>query len=250
MSETITSITNKKAQHIKSLVKNRADRYKYRQFVIEGVNIVKDIPKDVRFELYYTAERYPDVIHLLERAKVSYEVSKKVMNSICDTVTPSGMLAVVDMKEEIFSKSDKVILLDGISDPGNMGTIIRTAVALGIKDILAVNSVDAYSPKVIRSSMGGIFNTSVTSVNSEKALELISDYKVYILDMNGDNIFDKDFKIDNKRFVLAVGSEAHGISDIMKGRADRVLSLPMTDKIESLNAGVSLTAALYRILYL
>ncbi len=250
MIETITSTTNKKAQHIKSLLKNKPYRYEHRQFVVEGVNIVKDIPQDVGFELYYTAARYSSVQDLIKRARASYELSERVMDSVCDTVTPSGMLAVADMKEERDSFGDRAILLDGLSDPGNMGTIIRTAVALGIEDVLTVNSVDVYSPKVVRSSMGGIFNASVTSVSYEKALELIRDHNVYILDMNGENVFDRNFTANNEKFVLAVGSESRGVSDVMRNRADRVLSLPMSEKIESLNAGVSLTAALYRILYL
>ncbi len=81
-------------------------------------------------------------------------------------------------------------------------------------------------------------------------MELIRDHNVYILDMNGENVFDRNFTANNEKFVLAVGSESRGVSDVMRNRADRVLSLPMSEKIESLNAGVSLTAALYRILYL
>lgn len=245
----ISAVNNPHIKEIRSL-RDKDTRYSLKKFVVEGINIIKDLPDNLQFELYYTDNRADEIASIAHRANAVYQVNDKVMNAMSETVNPSGILAVVDMDIQDFGASDRVLYLDGIADPGNMGTIIRTAVALGIEDIIAVSSVDPYSGKVIRASMGGIFNTRITSCSPDKAYELIKDYNVYILDMNGENIFDKSFTIDNKRFVLAVGNEAHGVSQALRDRADRVLSLPMTDKMESLNAGVSLSTALYRIIYL
>ena len=249
MQEVISAINNAHVKAVRSL-KDKKTRALLHKYVIEGVNIVKDIPSFVEFDLYYREDRETEASAIIPRANNVYRVTDKVMNAMSETVNPSGLLAVATVSDNVFKGSDKVIYLDGISDPGNMGTIIRTAVALGVEDIIAVNSVDVYSSKVVRSSMGGIFNTNVVQMDENEALDVIRDYKVYTLDMNGDNIFDKSFTIDNSRFVLAVGNEAHGIGTKMKERADRVLSLPMTEKIESLNAAVSLSTALYRIMYL
>ena len=249
MHEIISSISNAKIKEVRSL-KDKKTRIAKQQFIVEGVNIVKDIPNHVKFDLYYVLERREFVKDIISRASNSYEVTTKVMEAMSETVNPSGVLAVADMNKKPFSASNVVLYLDKINDPGNMGTIIRTAVALGVEEIIASDSVDAYSGKVVRSSMGGIFNTNVINVSEDEALRLIDGYKVYTLDMNGDNIFDRSFSIDNSRFVLAVGSEAHGIGEKLRLRADRVLSLPMTGKIESLNAGVSMSTALYRIMFL
>ena len=169
------------------------------------------------------------------------------MSAISDTKTPSGILCVVKPSKMDFNKGNNVVVLDGVSDPGNMGTIIRTCVACGVKDIFAINCVDYTSPKVVRSTMGGIFNVNVIPATYEELLDKLQGYNLLTLDMNGEDIFHLT-KVKSP-FGLIVGSEAHGVSKILKENCTTILSLPMVGPIESLNAAVSLSVALYTLIF-
>ena len=165
----ITSTSNPFIQKIKSL-KDKEARILFNEFIVEGENIVKDLPnfvevdhvfvEDAKIDQYnYILDRYND--------EIIYSVPQKVMRLISDTTTPSGILVVVKKQTSTFEKGSNVVVLDGVSDPGNMGTIIRTCVACGVKDIFAINTVDSTSPKVVRSTMGGIFRVNVISTTYE-----------------------------------------------------------------------------------
>ena len=238
----ITSINNPKVQFVKKLVKSKSFRYENRLFVAEGYNIVKDIPDHLIDELYITSEailKYKDII---KKSSNIIECSEKVMSSMADTVTPSGVLAVCKMLDVEKKEYDKAILVDNLNDPGNMGTIIRTAVACEVECIyLYGNTVDVYSPKVVRSSMGGVFHITPIEVDISDLDNLI------VLDMKGENIFDLSNSYD--KFTLVVGNEAHGVSSPLREKAMKTISLPMSDKMESLNAGVSISIALYQLIY-
>ena len=135
-------------------------------------------------------------------------------------------------------------LLDGVSDPGNMGTIIRTCVACSVENILAINCVDAFSPKVVRASMGGIFRVDIIEKSRQEAVELLKNHQKLCLDMNGQSIYDLD-EISHP-FAIIVGNESQGVSEIFKQNS-KIISLPMSGKIESLNAAVSMSIALYEL---
>lgn len=242
----ISSISNNLIQKIKKL-KDKSFRYESKEFIVEGANIIKDLPKDISvcslFVEKNKVEEYSKILNKFDQS-IIYIVSEKVMAAISDTKTPAGLVCTLKMEQKEFDYSS-CIILDGLSDPGNMGTIIRTAVACNIKNILAINSVDAYSMKVVRASMGGINKVNILNVAYDKALEYIKNHQVLSLDMNGENLYDiKEIK---KPFALVVGNEAHGVSDIMKNACNKLISLPMRGEIESLNAAVALSVALYHI---
>ena len=245
----ITSTTNPLIQKIKSL-KDKEARSLYNEFILEGENIVKDIPNTSLVDYIFVDQSKIDAYrYIIEKynKNIVYEVPAKVMGAISDTKTPSGILAVSKKPEYKEEKGISVVVLDGVSDPGNMGTIIRTCVACGIKDIYAINTVDAFSPKVVRSTMGGIFEVNVIPTTYEELFEKLQGYNLLTLDMNGKDIF-KENNI-TKPFALVVGSEAHGVSKVLKENCTQVLSLPMSGKIESLNAAVSLSVALYTLTF-
>ncbi len=245
----ITSTTNPLIQRIKSL-KDKEARSLYNEFILEGENIVKDIPDVSLVDYIFVDQSKIDAYrYIIEKynKNIVYEVPAKVMGAISDTKTPSGILAVSKKPTYKEEKGKSVVVLDGVSDPGNMGTIIRTCVACGIKDIYAINTVDAFSPKVVRSTMGGIFEVNVIPTTYEELFEKVQGYNLLTLDMNGKDIF-KENNI-TKPFALVVGSEAHGVSKILKDNCTQVLSLPMSGKIESLNAAVSLSVALYTLTF-
>ena len=164
-------------------------------------------------------------------------VADFVFGKLSDTVNSQGILALCPLPKQREINGKVVMVLDGVSDAGNMGTIIRTAVAMGIEDFISINCVDAYSPKVVRSTMGGVYFANIVPFSYASACDALRNFKVAILDMGGENVYDFT---PTTPLALVVGSEAHGVSKEMRERADKVLAIPMYGgKIESLNAGVS-----------
>ena len=172
------------------------------------------------------------------------EITEGISSFVSDSVTPQGIFAFVLFPEKKKVEGD-VVLLDGVSDPGNVGTIIRTAAAVGVKTVCVLNGADPFSPKCVRSSMGGLNSVYACRVDFEEAVSLFSGRKTYVADMDGKSVFGKRKK---ENFCLVIGNEAHGVSDEIKARCDEVLSLPMRSTMESLNAGVSCSIILYELL--
>ena len=234
---------------IKSVAALKEKKYRDREnkFLAEGIFTVCDIP-DVSLidKVFVTETALTDkkVSDFLLKMPEYVVVSDRVMNKLSDTVTPQGIIAVIDKPAIPEKFSGACVVLDGIKDPGNAGTIIRTAAAIGYENVLAVNSADLYSPKVVRSTMSGIFHAKAREyANHEDLLDDLKDYSVYVLDMAGKNIFD--FAPDTDNFAVCVGSEAHGVSKALFDRANESLSLPMNGKMESLNASVAASIAMY-----
>lgn len=253
MRETITSVANAKIKYFKSL-KDKETRYKEGKLLAEGANIVRDLSEDVIVDSVIVTqdkvEQFIDVLRKYEGTRTRiYEVSDKCMQQISDTTSPAGIVAVVAMPLEKRVIKEDVAVLDGISDPGNFGTIVRTCVACGINQILAVNCTDWTSGKVIRGSMGGVFNVNIVSVSSEDEVEkLLERHNVYALDMGGENIYESEIDKD-RPFALVAGNEAHGISPYFRKRADKILALPMKEGMQSLNAAVAMSVAMYSLVF-
>ncbi|MEG1608739.1 MAG: RNA methyltransferase [Clostridia bacterium] len=245
--EVVASITNSKVAFVKKL-KDKNFRIEEGMFVVEGENIVKDLPTNYEvYQVFVLAKLRSKFQYILDRYddNIVVEVIDKVMDAMSETVTPSGILAVVKIPTAQQILSGNIIVLDGINDPGNMGTIARTAVACGVKNIIAINCVDWTNGKVVRSSMGAIFRVNFVVCDTEKALQLIDNRKVLCLDMAGQNIFE--YANNHEPFALVVGSEAQGVGQQLRNACNVTLSLPMVGDIESLNASVSLSVALYNL---
>lgn len=241
--EEITAISNERIRRLKRLATESAYRHECGLFIAEGYNLVKDIPIERLAELYITKNALAKYPELSQRASTTL-ISDKIAMSVSDTKSPSGIFAVCKIVDNIDMALRRAVLLDGVSDPGNVGTIIRTCAACSIDTLLTHGEhVDIYSPKVVRASMGGVFDIHIRNIDETD----ITGIPIYALDMNGENIFGRE--INNESFILAVGSEAHGVSKAIRERADRILSLPMSGNMESLNAGVSLSIALYQLIY-
>jgi TrmH family RNA methyltransferase len=233
----ITSSANDKVKLIRSLSDKKA-RAKHSLFVVEGVNLVGDMPQGYAKELYIAESKQSTLLHIAEKLGIEATiVADFVFEKLSDTVNSQGILALCPLPKQKEINAKVVMVLDGVSDAGNMGTIIRTAVAMGIEDFISINCVDAYSPKVVRSTMGGVYFANIVPFSYASACDALRNYKVAILDMDGENVYDFT---PTTPMALVVGSEAHGVSKEMRERADKVLAIPMYGgKIESLNAGVS-----------
>ena len=238
----ISSLSNEKIKLVRSL-KERKYRDKLSLFLVEGVKSV--------FEASEKAEIcFVLVTPLLEeQAPKNCEVlvvTDKVFASVTDETTPQGMLAVVKKPQQ--KKCDKFLgkglLLDRVRDPGNLGTIIRTAVATGFRSIFLIDTVDPYAPKVVRASMGGIFSVEFYFVTPSQVKDL--GVNVISADINGENIFEF---VPPSSYLLAIGNEGAGLSDEIVNLSTSTVCLPMEKGIESLNAGVSAGVLMYLLRY-
>ena len=243
----ITSSQNEKIKNLRVLFKEKKAREEQNVFLAEGVNLVKDIPATyfVR-DLFVKASKYDELSSLEDKFNLeAWVVDDRIFDALGDTVAPSGVIAVVE-KPPVVTKveGDTVFLLDGITDPGNLGTIIRTAAAKGIGYVVCMDCTDAYSPKCVRAAMSGTFFVRIAECNEEEALRLVEGYDIAALDMGGTDIYDYR---RGKKLALTVGSEAHGVRKSVRNKAKDILAIPMNGKIESLNAAISIGIAAYVI---
>ena len=249
MEQYITSSAGAGVKRVKRLMAERAFRRQENAVTAEGERLIADLPEDVEISvLYIDAEKKEKYTRLAQRAKQVIYCTSNVMRALSDTATPCGVLAVTEMPHKKF-KEGALVIADGVSDPGNLGAVIRTAAACGAGGVLAVEGCDVFSPKVVRASMGGVFRVPLMQIGREELGEYTRGYKVFALDMHGENVYNMKKEDFSGRFALAVGGEAFGLSAQVREAAERIISLPMSGDMESLNAAVSLSVALYTVLY-
>ncbi|MDE7372613.1 MAG: RNA methyltransferase [Clostridia bacterium] len=245
--EIITSTQNRLVKLARSL-SERKFRVETGLFLVEGVNLLRDMPKDTAVEFVFATEsRYSEASEMFAGRSVKegiIPVSDAVMNSVSDTASPYGIAAVCKIPSVQFEiPSGNALLLDGVSDPGNVGTIMRTAAACGFCEVFALNSADIYSPKVIRATLGALFKIKVCVIDEEQALTLMRNCNSAVLDMGGKSLLDSRIP---SPILFVAGSEAHGVRESLKREAKNVFSLPMKNQIESLNVAVATAVAMYQ----
>lgn len=235
----ITSKSNPIIKTIKSL-----DEKKFRKelnlYIVEGIKPVKECIASGQ-EIYKIIcvegleSSFPDAI----------TVTENVFKYVSSEKTPQGALAVIKAPQMRLQVPQKpCLLLDRIQDPGNLGTIIRTANAAGYEEIYTVNCADPYSPKAVRASMGGIFFVKIYQGSYEEIFSALDGVPLICADTDGEDIFTHT---PPKLFCLCVGNEGSGLSDEVKNRAARTVSIPMRSACESLNAAVSAGIAMYAL---
>ena len=241
-------ISSRKNPEIKniSLLKDKKHRDNCGLYLIEGEKLVKEA---VKFGVSIV-KIVGTSLAVLPYKNLGFdvlEVTKDIADYLSDQVTPQGILAIAKKPDNrLIAPLFNSILLDTVQDPGNVGTIIRTAVAVGIKDIYMVNCADAYSPKTVRASMSGIFNVNIHTGTYLEVLSALKDTPIICGDLNGENVFTFT---PPKKFCLAIGSEGQGLSSEVKKSATKTVKIPMSDKMESLNAGVSCSILLYQLTF-
>ncbi len=176
-----------------------------------------------------------------------YIVSEDVLSKICDTKSPQGIVAVVEFHNKNPDKIESnFLVLENVQDPGNVGTIIRSASGTSFKDIFLIDCVSIFNQKVIRSTMGGIFKENLFSFKSlDDFLEYFKDngFPLLVADMDGENLFE--MKKMKEPFGVVIGNEGNGVSKQLKNLATKSISIPMKNGLESLNAGVSCSIITY-----
>lgn len=233
----IKEITSKSNAYIKDLVKLKQKKNRSNLFLIEGERFVGEaIKRGVKMDAILAV----DVLAYLEKSAPAelIKISPEIAESLSSTVSPSGVFAVVDFPLREFREPESnFLVLDNISDPGNLGTIIRTALAFGFRDIYLYNCVDWRNPKVLRSTMGTIFDVNLFEVDFEEVQRVVSKFPVFKADMSGENLFDFEPKFDIIGVVL--GNEANGVSPEIDELVIDALAIPMKNNVESLNVATA-----------
>ena len=249
-------ISSKDNEIIKNIRKLKEKKYRdlENSYMIEGIKLIKEaieenavIKQIVMCEEFSDEEIDKDTMFELARHNLIY-VTKSVFNIITDVKTPQGIIAVVEKKknEDASYKEDIIIALDDIQDPGNLGTILRTADSANLKQIIvSKNTVDVYNPKVVRSTMGAIFRINIVEAdNLKEELENAKThgYKIMVTTLDAKkNIYNADYS----KTVIVIGNEANGVSKEIKDIADEKVIIPMLGKTESLNASVAGSIMIY-----
>ena len=247
-------ISSKNNEIIKNIKKLKEKKYRENKFIVEGERIVEEaIQENVEISVIVIEETFYNNIEkqdLIKKAKKynTLIVTDKVFLDISDVKTPQGILAVINKNEnkEIDKNTPYIMALDNLQDPGNIGTIIRTLDSANIKQlIVSKGSVDAYSPKVVRSTMGAIFRVNVIEVeNLVETMQNLknSGFEVVSTSLETDkSIYDISY---NKKVVI-VGNEANGASKEILEMSDYKVKIPMLGKTESLNASVAASIMIY-----
>ena len=279
-------ISSKDNEIIKNIRKLKEKKYRDLEnaYLIEGIKIVKEaIAENAKIRQIIMCEDFTDNVELdkdtlyeLARHNLIY-VTRNIMDSLSDVKTPQGIIGVVE-KSKRFAEEDNdenksknnidaetnmlgnktgiepkvdytqdiIIALDGVQDPGNLGTIIRTADSANLNQIIiSKTSADPYNPKVVRSTMGAIFRVNIIETENiveelKKAQE--NGFKVMVTALDSsESIYKTEF---NKK-VIVIGNEANGVSKEVQSIADEKVKIPMLGKTESLNASVAAGIMIY-----
>lgn len=227
-------------------------RQEYGQYLAEGKRYVFDsLVSGTMSRIVKNVLIKQSVFNVLESELVGFielvtVISDDIFDKISDTQNSQGVVAIMDILPETNNLvSKQCILLDRIRDPGNMGTIIRTACAAGYTDIICLDCVDVYNPKVVRSCMTGLLHTVIhTCMSAQDVLK--ADYKLIAADICGENGFE--VKLPHEKICLVIGNEANGISEEILNLCEFKIKIPMQN-IESLNAAVSAGILMYLLKY-
>lgn len=244
--EHITSLKNPKVAAWKAL-KDRKGRRESGCFLVEGRKMVEEALAsafDVEAVLVQEGMELPDGLTM-----PVYELPAHVLAAVCDTKTPQGIAAVVRMKEQS-ALGKHIVVLDGVQDPGNVGTIIRTADAAGLNGVLLSNQcADVFSPKVLRATMGSIFRMNLRTTDDlpgELTKLREKGYSILSSQLDGTPFYERQDVAE--RFALIIGNEGNGVSEQVQQTATHRVRLPMRGGAESLNAAIAAAIMMYELM--
>ena len=278
--EIISSKDNKRIKYIRSLLEKGGIRKKNHSFVVEGIKLVDEaLEYGNVLDIIVSESLYEEIVsgdlarngllsdngkHIIKQVKQGTSltvVSDAVFKSVSETITPQGILAEVEMPkhrlleenflEIVYEKTGKIklLILEDTADPGNLGTIMRTAEAAGVTGvIMGKGTVDIFNPKVVRSTMGSIFRLPFAYVDDLKSVILglkRDGISFYATHLKGKESY-RDISYSNKAGIL-IGNEARGLSDEIANLADTYVIIPMQGKVESLNAAVAAALMMYEV---
>lgn len=253
----ISSLANPQIKHLIQLQKKSRDRKEEGVFICEGRKMFEEARdfKDGRVVKAYVSESFFDTINEDFFQGTPFEiVSDSVFRETAETITPQGILAIV--KQPVYNQKDmitadkvRILLLEDIRDPGNLGTMMRTAEGAGFTGvILSKGSVDLFNPKVIRSTMGAIYR--VPFFYAEDFVSTLTEMRkagigIYAAHLNG--ACDYDNVSYGEKTAIMIGNEANGLSEESAENSTQCIKIPMEGSVESLNAGVAAAVLMYEV---
>ncbi len=240
----ITSIGNRQLKDIRALLDRSGARRKTGLFAVEGLRMYREIPAEALKETYISetfSKEHPEI-----KGEI---VADDVFKKLSDTQHPQGILAVAaqcSYRPEQLKGGRKYLILEAVQDPGNLGTIVRTAEAAGVSGIIMDrNTADIYSPKVVRSTMGSIFRVPyIYTDNLPGEINRLKEngIRIYAAHLQGKEI-GQHVLVYPRAFMI--GNEGSGLSEETAALADEKIKIPMAGKVESLNAAVSAALLMY-----
>jgi len=251
----ITSTSNPQIKRLIQLIKKSNARNEEKVFLVEGLRMFAEVPAERVQKVYISESLYNKKKQDLDLKRFSIEIlSDAIFQHVSDTKTPQGILCIVEQKEHdveaiLNKKNPHFMVLDNLQDPGNLGTIVRTAEGAGVDAVfLSKESVDIYNPKTIRSTMGSIYRMPVIYI--EDLLNLLQIFKQkgiksYAAHLNGKNTYDKeDYKTGT---AILIGNEGNGLRDEISNSADVWVRIPMQGQVESLNAAIAASILMFEV---
>ncbi|MDD4111324.1 MAG: RNA methyltransferase [Clostridia bacterium] len=236
----ITSTSNEKIKYLRKIINEKG------YLLLDSPKLIEEAIKSNYIIKYFIAEenkkkKFKEIFDYVNKCESEIiEVSAKVFKTLSNTIWSQGIIGVTEIKEREFAPPDSnYLVLDEVQDPGNVGTLIRSALGSGFKDVYLLNCASVSNEKVIRSTMGAIFKTRFYELSREDFLDKFKSFKnknLLIADMKGINIFKT--KIQTPCGVV-IGNEGNGVSNEIISLAKETISIPISEEIESLNAGVA-----------
>lgn len=250
----ITSPHNPKLKLVRALQGRAKERREAGAFLAEGIRLVEEAVNSnwpmrfVLFDATLNERGMSQVENLRSRGVDVEEVSTSLMKSLSDTESPQGILAILNEFQLQLPESLNFILIpDQIRDPGNLGTLLRTAVAAGVQAVfLPPETTDAFAPKVVRSGMGAHFRLPIHSMTWGEIQRFCESagQQIYLADMDGQLCWEMDLR---QPLALIIGNEAGGASEAARKLVNQKISIPMSGNIESLNAGVAGAVLMFEV---
>ena len=250
----ITSASNDKIKEIKKLIKSASRRKETGLYIVEGIRMVREIPADAVKTLYVAESMTDKFADICNQIPAEVEIVRdSVFQSMSDTNTPQGILAEVyqtaTTEDDLFAgdAAPFLLIIERLQDPGNLGTIIRTAEGAGVTGIiLSADTVDIYNPKVIRSTMGSVFRVPFfyTDDLEQTVLDLKArGIRVFAAHLAGKNNYEQEDYTGNTAFLI--GNEGNGLTEKLSNMADTWVKIPMAGKVESLNAAIAASILMF-----
>ncbi|MBS6396937.1 MAG: RNA methyltransferase [Clostridiales bacterium] len=250
----ITSTSNPQVKNLQQLAKKARARNEQGVFLVEGIKMFQEAPEDKIRKIYISKSLYEEKGQAFLKGLDHEILEDHVFAAVSDTKTPQGILCVVEqyryrLEDMADGGNPHLLLLENLQDPGNLGTIMRTAEGAGADGIiLSRSSVDLYNPKTIRSTMGSVYRMPFLYVDClEEVLPGLKarGIRTYAAHLKGKNSYDEEDYRGGCAFFI--GNEGNGLTEELSSRADTWIRIPMHGKLESLNAAVAASVLMYEV---
>jgi TrmH family RNA methyltransferase len=248
---TIQSAQNPKVKLVRHLIGSSKSRRERDLFVLEGTRLILDVIEQGHKPAFilYRPEMADSIAPLMDKVDCE-EVEARALENLSDTEHSQGLLAVFNIpKLELPAKASLILALDGLNDPGNLGTILRTAAAAGVDGLLLMpGTVDPYNPKVVRAGMGAHFRLPI--IPMEWALlpkRFGKQWQTLLADLPQATSQPYDQQAWDKPTVLIIGNEAHGLSVYARQMSQQQVHIPMVNGVESLNSAIASAVILFEV---